>query len=543
LIDFNLKFIKLVKENEIFNTNRNEKLTQIKKINTQLTKYGLKKLPYDQEKIGLFLFDRIIGVKSSVISTSSNDQSKKDLIVNLLKKNNNLNVNEIRNFLNQTLLHVLCEYNDYELCDLLVKHGADCLIEDNYRQTPLMISVKRNHLNLVKLFIESIKQRFSTLNKKYRYNDSNLIDLLKSNEKCLSTWMQILHVSYYASTFGHFTILKYLFDSFNLFSEYLIIEEYSKSFYNDQNIFSELNPLHVSSYKANCEIIKFLLDKKFTKSNNLFINKPINRYRDSTPLEEAFKGYIFTILESDRSNKRLNSASYVATELIKKKFQNTINFLIEKGARFSKSFIINNELSKLLSQIFDGPNRDVDFLHFLTCCNYLFKFKLTEIFELEDDCDNKFVIICNEKTENNKKLLKVCFDKQEFNLIEMIDEFIIQVYLNCLKVIKDYKGACLMQYVEIVLNLHHSGQIFLDMNKYDYLKDRNSELYSIINEKSKNKLLLKTLSSIAIRNSIQKFGMNKINQLEIPGVLKKEIFDSSCTKISTENFICFPYLI
>lgn len=538
----------MVKENEIFKTNRNEKLTQIRKINAQLTKYGLKKLPYDQEKIGLFLFDRIFGAKNSIISTNSNDQCKKELIVNLLKKNNNnnnsLNVNEIRNFLNQTLLHVLCEYNDYDLCELLVKNGADCLIEDNYRQTPLMISVKRNHLSLVKLFIESIKQRFSTLNKKYQYNDSNLIDLLKTNEKCLFTWMQILHVTYYASTFGHLTILKYLFESFNLFSEYLIIEEYSKNFYNDQNIFSELNPLHVSSYKANCDIVKFLLDKKFTKSNELFINKPINRYRDSTPLEEAFKGYIFTILESDRSNKRLNSASYIATELIKKKFQNTMNFLIEKGARFSKSFIINNELSKLLFQIFDGPNKDVDFLHFLTCCNYLFKFKLTEIFQLADDCDNKFVLISNEKSNiNDKELPKGLVNKHQFNLVEMVDEFLMQVYLNCLKVIKDYKGACLMQYVELVLNLHHSGQIYLDMKKYEYLKDRNSELYSIINEKSKNKLLLKTLSSIAIRNSIQKFGMNKINQLEIPHVLKKEIFNSSCTKISTENYICFPYLI
>ena len=71
----------MVKENEIFKTNRNEKLTQIRKINAQLTKYGLKKLPYDQEKIGLFLFDRIFGAKNSIISTNSNDQCKKELIV------------------------------------------------------------------------------------------------------------------------------------------------------------------------------------------------------------------------------------------------------------------------------------------------------------------------------------------------------------------------------------------------------------------------------------------------------------------------------
>ena len=69
------------------------------------------------------------------------------------------------------------------------------------------------------------------------------------------------------------------------------------------------------------------------------------------------------------------------------------------------------------------------------------------------------------------------------------------------------------------------------------------EIYLIFQEKCFNTFTLQTFSAISIRNSITNFGKNKINELEIPRILKKEILIDSSSMVNTENFICFPYLI
>jgi ankyrin repeat protein len=112
-------------------------------------------------------------------------------------------VNNIKNFLNQTLLHFASENNDIELCTYLLKYGADCLLEDNYRQTPFIIAAKLDSLELLDLFTNEIK--------KHPKQSHNL------NK-------QIRAASYHACNFGNLRIIKYLFDQFGLHSEDLINE-------------------------------------------------------------------------------------------------------------------------------------------------------------------------------------------------------------------------------------------------------------------------------------------------------------------------------
>ena len=50
-----------------------------------------------------------------------------------------VDINAIKNFLNQTLLHIVSEKNLVNQCKQLILFGANCLMEDNYRQTPLLI--------------------------------------------------------------------------------------------------------------------------------------------------------------------------------------------------------------------------------------------------------------------------------------------------------------------------------------------------------------------------------------------------------------------
>ena len=122
--------------------------------------------------------------------------------------------------------------------------------------------------------------------------------------------------------------------------------------------------------------------------------------------------------------------------------------------------------------------------------------------------------------------------KDEFSLVKMIEDFLYRVYYICLKVLKDYKGKCLSYYVEILLNLHYSGQMYLNMSKLSYLKERNAEIYNILENVSKKPLTLKSFCSISIRKSIKNYGISKIDSFQIPNVLKNEIFYNTLSKTS-----------
>ena len=93
-----------------------------------------------------------------------------------------------------------------------------------------------------------------------------------------------------------------------------------------------------------------------------------------------------------------------------------------------------------------------------------------------------------------------------------------------MRVLKDYKYLCLNKYVEIIVNLYKSGQVNMHMNKFIYLKERNNDIYKQIEDALKKPQSLKTLAIISIRNMTNCFGINKINVLTIPSVLKQELF-------------------
>lgn len=511
------------------------------KINEILVKHGRSKIKaYDNDTVGALILDNILDFRNpnnSNSNNSTNPTKEQSLIikynlVNDLLVNNLIDVNIIKNFLNQTILHFSCENNDLILCKLLLDYGADCLIEDNYRLSPFVLSAKRNYFDLLKLFCESVKKTLS-----------NELSNTQNESKC---WEQIRRASYYACCSGHIDVARFLFKTFNLYSEQ-ISDDASWST-GSKSKFTELNLLHVACYKANFEIVEFLLSNTQEKHNEAFMNKPINEFRDCTPLEEAFKGFLMLDFNSNLENKRKNGKFFAERKLKIDNHFNIINLLIENGCKFSSNFILNNGLNKLLAQIFSGPQKDVDFVHFLYCCNFLFKYKLEEVFDHQQFRANRanYLDINGEQKAMHKKdslenksstlkLNSIESLKEEFDLSKMIEDFLYRVYYICLKVLKDYKGKCLSYYVEILFNLHYSGQMYLNMNKLSYLKERNSEIFNILESVSRKPLTLKSFCSISIRKSIKNYGINKIEAFQIPNELKSEIFYNSLSKTGLVN--------
>jgi hypothetical protein len=136
---------------------------------------------------------------------------------------------------------------------------------------------------------------------------------------------------------------------------------------------------------------------------------------------------------------------------------------VENGAKFSASFVLNGELTRLLAQIFEGTNKHVNVWHFLTCCAHLFKYKLSEVFDLTSSStlSSEVKILddkVNEKPEENELTVLAFKDGSKpfqssniptrtlFVLSEMIDEFLLNVYAICLRVIKDYKVGLIFVY-------------------------------------------------------------------------------------------------
>lgn len=99
--------------------------------------------------------------------------------------------------------------------------------------------------------------------------------------------------------------------------------------------------------------------------------------------------------------------------------------------------------------------------------------------------------------------------------------------MACLKVIKDYKAICLNQYIELALGLHYSGQVYLNTsNRFDYLIERNNDIYLLFKEVSHKPFTLKTLCTIVLRNAIKNYGANKLSKLNIPHSLKEEMYSN-----------------
>ena len=187
-------------------------------------------------------------------------------------------------------------------------------------------------------------------------------------------------------------IVLFLLASVSSYSKKYLIEYNIKS--NDliQKYLSELNVLHVCCYKSHYDMVEFLLNNSIDKEE--FINRPINEFRESTCLEEAFKGLLaLDYGKKNELNKSSSRAKNVERDFKKSQYEAIINLLIENNGKFSKDFIKLNGLSKILMQVFSGPNKDLDFVHFLECCKFLFVYKLNEIFLVDTKTSNQFDLI------------------------------------------------------------------------------------------------------------------------------------------------------
>ncbi|RNA11705.1 ankyrin neuronal isoform 4 [Brachionus plicatilis] len=455
------------------------KLTSfIDKINDLLHKNGknasLKPGPALQpnDRLGALIFDLVL---TDYRATNKIDLDFMHDLLAIISHLKIFSVNNVKNFLNQTLVHFACENNQAQLCQLLVDFGADCVQEDNYLQTPLILAAKRNFLDIVEIFSASLDP--------------------DGHKK------EIVRAAYYACCAGNCQIVQYLFSRFGLGTEDLVDEKESSRV-------SELNPLHITCYKSYSDIVVFLLSK-FRNEHLIaeYLNSRFNAYRDSTALEETFKGFV--CLQSTFNAKKMDQEFKIF------QYRKIINFLVEKGARFSANFSATNGLVKLGSQSFSSPTKDHDFFHFLNCCNYLFKFKLKDLFVFVD--------------------LK--------GLEAMMDEFVCHIYSRCLKVVKDIKSKCLNVFIDLMLNLHHTGQYYVQERKLHFLKEKNEDIFNFLVETTRKNLTLKHFSAVSIRNSISNYGIEKVKCLNVPNELKKEIFFSSLSKKHDPEFDYYTFLL
>jgi len=185
--------------------------------------------PYN-ENIGEAIFEKVTQPRNTGKYSVSNhrnqnfinDEINTSLIIELLKLDH-VDVNNIKNFLNQTLLHFASENNHLELCEHLLHYGADCLLEDNYRQSPFTISSKSNNLKLIELFCKFIR--------------SNLKNDIEYQNKWLK---QIRNSINFACYSGNVKIVQYLFDEFDLKSDMFLADKPE----NVRNIFLFLKKIY-----------------------------------------------------------------------------------------------------------------------------------------------------------------------------------------------------------------------------------------------------------------------------------------------------------
>ena len=379
------------------------------------------------------------------------------------------------------------------------------------------------------------------------------------DEYNLITSQQIQKSAYYAACSNNIEIVEYLFENFSLYSEQLQYDSnfevvtipnddydgyYDECNNNDKktnpvkinikyeltSCTSELNALHVASYNSFFKIVKYLVEK--SKNKNDYINMPINKFRDSTPLEEAFKGLLTLNFnyEMDINAYRRKYIHKMAGLMqdydCKKKskteaemeYKQIINYLIENGARFSQNFLLNNDLTRISTQVFNGELKHLNFIHYLNCLQYILQYKVDELFQFTP---HTTVVFEDDKYKQMKQLsMSDC-------LAKMFDELMNQLYLTILKVLKDYKPLSLIIFSNLAIilcNEINNGKIKLTFANFSYLKERNREIYNLISMKLQSPSSLQQLAYFTIKNSINNFGISNINRLNLPNILKKKLF-------------------
>ena len=490
--------------------------------------------------MGEILFTFLFNASFSSISFNNVNSIINIELIKALLETKLISINEIKNFLNQTLLHIFSEKNLINQCKDLIQFGANCLLEDNYRQTPLLIASKSNYFELVNIYCNSLRFQAHHICSMYdNFEDYNVIKL-----------QQIQKSAYYAACSNNIEIVEYLFENFSLNSEQLQFDSNVEiiTFPNDDNNddyentsqskiklkyeltsgTSELNALHVASYNSYFKIVKHLVEKSKNKGN--YINMSINKFRDSTPLEEAFKGLLTLnfnyeiYINTNRRKYVLKKTGLNDYEYKKKckteaeiEYKNIINYLIENGAKFSQNFLINNEFSRISTQIFYGELKHLNFIHYLNCIQFIFQYKIDELFQFNPSN----LIIFEEEKNRHIKTLSI----GEF-LTKMFNELMNRLYLIILKVLKDYKQLCLNMYSNLAIILCNeidNGKIKLSLGNFFYLKDRNYEIYDRISVELSNPPSLQQLAYSKIKSSIKNFGIDQVNKLNLPNILKKRL--------------------
>ena len=524
------KFLK--KQRNSTTTIQSTKTSKINEILTQYTKYAIK--CNDKRKLGEILFTFLFETSFSTFLSKKYQYNENEVVnIELIKSLLNtklIDINEIKNFLNQTLLHIISEKNLINVCQKLVDFGANCLLEDNYRQTPLLIAAKSNYFELVKILCNSIKLQSQL----YMYENFRDYNLIKSQ--------QIYKAAYYACCSNNIEIAEYLFDNFSLYSEQLQFDDNveivtstssddddEKSFqhkiklkYELNSYTSELNALHVAAYNSYFKVVKHLI--KNSKNKTVYINMAINKFRESTPLEEAFKGLLtlnfnYEIdLFTNRRKYLLVAGEYECKKKFKREaeleYKFIINYLIENGAKFSQNFLVNNDFSRISQQIFYGEFKHLNLIHFINCINFLFQYKIDELFQFNP---NSLVMVEDEKNQQMKNMsMHDCLNK-------MFNELLHHLYKIVLKILKDYKHLCIKLYSQLIWILCNeiaNGKIKLSSESFFYLKERNYELYESISTKLSNPMSLQQLTYTRIKSSIKNFGIEKVNSLNLPNMLK-----------------------
>ncbi len=413
----------------------------------------------DNRPIGEILYDILVG--------NGNSNKNNVLLLKALIKTELLGLDEIKNFVNRTVLHVAVELNDVPMCKLLVEKGASCLLEDNYRQTALITAVKHDHFEIIDEFLGSI-------------------DRICSQDPCVLD--HINRAAYQACCNGNLKIVDHLFDKYKLQSEQLDEQMSNIELY-------ELNSLHVVAYDGNYDLVKYLV--KHSRDKYVYINKSLNKYRDSTPLEEAFKGLL--ALQLDATAYASNEIDIIEKDEKPKELslKRTFNFLIENGAKFSRNFCDNNGLNRICLQMYNGGGtlKHLQFMHYLDCCIFLFHYHMNDIFPSKEN----------------------------------VHEYLWDVYKVLNKVLKDYKTLCLQKYAFILKIFYETDLIkfYDDLNRFDYLFERNLDVYDyIVNNFVFMPKSLKQLACLTIKRNFKNFGFNNIKQLDLPAVLITNFFHS-----------------
>ena len=112
----------------------------------------------------LFLFTYLIYISALLVGVQNSDVATVDRVLqydNVDRKNFNVNGS-----LDDSLLHVAASNNNYQICEMLLKFGADVNMLDLEDQTPLNVAERNTNYSICKLLIKKRKRK----QKKISYN-------------------------------------------------------------------------------------------------------------------------------------------------------------------------------------------------------------------------------------------------------------------------------------------------------------------------------------------------------------------------------------